>query len=455
METEAIFESIAERIIQEIGKAKQSVFLAVAWFTNKDLFNELLNRALNGCTIKLIISNDRINRNSQIDFSQLKVGKSCVYKVGDGESELMHNKFCIIDHNTVITGSYNWSYKAESNYENILITQNDTALAEQFIAEFNRIIEKHFPNEPKPEFQFPLPKILKRLEILLNYIILEDIPELRKEANKLKSYDFNTDINEILTAISKEEYSIATLKIQLFISNNLQLTIWIDPELNALKLEIKLLENKLNAFDNERIELEKVLSNFHHRHTVELGDIILEILKLRKIKFKNDEKKYKETINDEKQYRKEVSTEKQKEIFKLTTEEQAELKKKFRKATFLCHPDKVSDEFKDEAHNIFIELKNAYNRNDLKRVSEILKNLESGMTLKMKSVTITEKEALKATIMKLKHQIQTLENQISEIKQSEAYKTVQAISDWNSYFNKTKELLLRELEDLQKEVGIN
>ena len=40
------------------------------------------------------------------------------------------------------------------------------------------------------------------------------------------------------------------------------------------------------------IELEKLLTDFQHRHSIELGDIILEILKLRKLKFKNDKQKF-------------------------------------------------------------------------------------------------------------------------------------------------------------------
>jgi phosphatidylserine/phosphatidylglycerophosphate/cardiolipin synthase-like enzyme len=115
MQTEAVFENIAERIQQEISKAQKSVFIAVAWFTNKNLFNELVNKARNGCTVSLIISNDNINLNSSIDFEQLHTAKSKVIKYGNGDTELMHNKFCVIDYSTVITGSYNWSYKAESN----------------------------------------------------------------------------------------------------------------------------------------------------------------------------------------------------------------------------------------------------------------------------------------------------------------------------------------------------
>ena len=48
----------------------------------------------------------------------------------------MHHKFCVIDHDVVITGSYNWGYKAENKSENIVVTSDDSSLAEQFIQEF-------------------------------------------------------------------------------------------------------------------------------------------------------------------------------------------------------------------------------------------------------------------------------------------------------------------------------
>jgi len=175
MQTEAIFENIADRISAEIRKAQKSVVIAVAWFTNKNLFHELIEKAKEGCKVSLIICNDEINTNSQIDFEQLKQYHSDFYKVGDGNAVLMHNKFCVIDHSTVITGSYNWSYKAESNFENIIINYEDTALAEQFISEFNQIHKKYFPDEPAAKIDFPIGKIIKRMEILKNFIILEEI----------------------------------------------------------------------------------------------------------------------------------------------------------------------------------------------------------------------------------------------------------------------------------------
>jgi hypothetical protein len=452
MQTEAVFENIADRIQLEISKAQKSIFIAVAWFTNKNLYNELVNKDKSGCRVYLIVSNDDINNNSSIDFESLKTETSKVYKIGNGNSELMHNKFCVIDYSTVITGSYNWSYKAENNFENVVITSSDTILAEQFISEFNSIRKQYYPDEIKEDFIFPLHKIIKRLEILKNYILLEDTDELRKESAKLQEYDFNEDLSEIIDELKHGEYANAINKIENFISKNQQLTIWNDPEIAALKLEIKQLENQLNAFDNEKIDVEKKLSEFQYRHTIELGDIILEILKLRKIKFKDDEEKYNDAEQDEKQYKEQVDKEKDKDIQQLTDEQKLELRKKFRKATGLCHPDKFANEpieIQKQAEEIFKELNEANEKNDIERVSQILANLEKGILSTEKGAKITDKDRLRATILILKEKVKKLENDLMTIKQSETYNTIMNIKNWDKYFSSLKEKLNKELDDLK------
>ena len=236
-----------------------------------------------------------------------------------------------------------------------------------------------------------------------------------------------------------------------FRAENKQLTNWDDPEIAALQLEVKILENQLNVFENERIEIEKLLADFHHKHAIELGDIILEILKLRELKYRKYTKKHEEAKEDYKQYSKQFDAEKEKTRFELADEEMIELKKRFRKATFLCHPDKVGDEFKEAAQNIFVELKAAYETNDLKKVTEILNNLEKGNFFKSISDTISEKNKLLAAGSKLHNQIKTLEIEIIKIKLSETFKTINNIDNWGVYFKKTKEILEQELQELRAE----
>ena len=451
MQTEAIFENIAERILTEIQKANNSIYIAVAWFTNKSIFEQLIKKAKNGCQIQIIISNDLINENSSIDFNKLEKHNGKVYKIGNGDTELMHNKFCIIDFNTVITGSYNWSYKAENNFENIVINSNDTSLAEQFVTEFNQIKKKYYPNETIQN-EFPIEIIIKRLEIIKNIILLEDIDDISIAVEKLKRYQFNEDVKTIISSISNKEFAKAITTIQEFINSYQQITIWNDPEIAGIRLEIKILESQINAFDNEKIELEKVISDFQHRHTIELGEVILEVLRLRKIKYKNH-KKEAEAEEDFNNYSKQYETEKDKKQFELDEEEKLELKKKFRKATTMCHPDKVSEEQKAEAEEIFIELKKAYDEHDLEKVNQLLHDLENGKKFVSQADSISEKEKLKITLEKLKQKLKGIENEIISLKETEIFTTINNITNWDNYFTETKTQLEEELQNLKVELN--
>ncbi|EKT4544243.1 hypothetical protein OC66_06500 [Flavobacterium psychrophilum] len=68
MQTEDIFENIAKRIIEEIQTAKKSIFIAVAWFTNRSIYEQIILKAKQSCKVQIIISNDEINENSSVDF---------------------------------------------------------------------------------------------------------------------------------------------------------------------------------------------------------------------------------------------------------------------------------------------------------------------------------------------------------------------------------------------------
>ena len=173
------------------------------------------------------------------------------------------------------------------------------------------------------------------------------------------------------------------------------------------------------------------------------------------MKFKADKTKFEEAENDERQYREQVNNEKEKEIFELTDGQKLELKKKFRKATVLCHPDKFANEpieIQKQAEEIFKELNEANAKNDLKKVSEILSNLEKGILSTSKGDKLTDKDKLRATVNKLRVKVKILETEIITIKQSETFRTIVNIDDWDDYFNRTKDKLQRELEELQFEI---
>lgn len=450
MQTEAIFDGIADRIYLEIEKAQSSIYIAVAWFTNQNLFNIMLQKAQQGVTVQLMLSNDHINQQSRIDYDQLNIGSSAAYLIGDGKQDLMHNKFCIIDNDTVINGSYNWSYKAEKNHENILITKGDDVLAEQFIKQFKKIRNTYFDHkEDNPEL--PLDKIIKRLEIIKNYVILEDIEDITRENGKLKVYAFRQDIAAITQALQQHSFETAITLIDLFIKNHHALVIYNDIDISALKLEIRQLEHQLNAYDNEKIELEQLCSEFYHRHTQELGSYIKRLLELRKISTEDDPEEYAEAVKDEQDYNEQFELESEKEIYQLDDEQRLEIKKAYRQASQICHPDRVNENMKDIAQEIFIKLNEAYKKNDVDEVKQILSELRQDI-FKPRSETVSESDQLKVIIKMLKHKIKNLEDEIFMIKGSEDYQTIHSIEDWNRYFEDVKAQLIEEIDYLEADM---
>lgn len=83
-------------------------------FTNRAIFAQLVDKANMGCKVVLSTQTMRLIIIRLSTSASPEVNGSRVYKIGNGDTELMHNKFCIIDYSTVITGSYNWSYKART-----------------------------------------------------------------------------------------------------------------------------------------------------------------------------------------------------------------------------------------------------------------------------------------------------------------------------------------------------
>jgi len=367
----------------------------------------------------------------------------------------MHNKFCVIDRNVVITGSYNWSRKAQLNNENITVTKGDYELSLQFVNEFNRLVEHYFGEKAAEEID--IGKLVKRLQVVKNFISLGETDELPAQLAKLRTIAFSAELNELIEDIGAKRYSDAISKIAAFINRYQQLTLYEDPEVNALKAEIKALELELTSISNEKADAEKLVVEFGIRHNQILGAIISKILKLKIEMLKGEvpeseekKKEYEEAKKDYEDYHQQYEETKSKKHFDLNEEQQAELKKKYREATRKCHPDRVAEELKQEAEEVFNELQRAYQENNLQRVTEILDEINKGNFYISRSEKISEKTKLKAETTRLRNKIKKLVLELTELKSSETYQTISKIDDWEVYFGETKEKLEEQLNELEK-----
>jgi hypothetical protein len=139
---ESHFENIDQVISQLLLKSSKTIDIASAWFTHHGLMKIIENQAVaNSVKVRIIVSDDAVNTKFYPVYSQLlKSGIEIFIHSGRNQKELMHNKFAVIDSETVITGSFNWTRSAETNLENIVVSSNDSLFASKYTNEFNRII---------------------------------------------------------------------------------------------------------------------------------------------------------------------------------------------------------------------------------------------------------------------------------------------------------------------------
>ncbi len=112
--------SIGEAVAQEIRQTRSKLSLALYGFSNSALAEDLAKLAARGVTVRLKIDTEKSaeRKESQVIKLLRTAGVRVETVAAEGRN---HNKFAVIDESRVITGSYNWTLKAEKNWENLLI----------------------------------------------------------------------------------------------------------------------------------------------------------------------------------------------------------------------------------------------------------------------------------------------------------------------------------------------
>ncbi|WP_316633493.1 phospholipase D-like domain-containing protein [uncultured Flavobacterium sp.] len=146
-EPKVYIKGIEKKLIEYISSTEKSIYIAMAWFTNNDIKNSLINlkKKNPNIIIEIVVDDNYINDNyfsntkSDFDSVGIKVKKNLT-------GIFLHNKFMIIDNQTTITGSYNYSKKANWNLENIIIVNSDN-LSNYYFRLFQFITIENFKDE--------------------------------------------------------------------------------------------------------------------------------------------------------------------------------------------------------------------------------------------------------------------------------------------------------------------
>lgn len=132
---EAHFQDIQNKILAALDGAQVSIRVIMAWFTNEVLFDKLLEKHNQGVDVEISIYDDGVNKKHGVDITKLPHKRIKRGKRGG----LMHDKFCVIDNQIVLTGSYNWTDNAEFRNDENITVEHDQTQATKFSVEYRRL----------------------------------------------------------------------------------------------------------------------------------------------------------------------------------------------------------------------------------------------------------------------------------------------------------------------------
>jgi len=209
--TKICFENIEKELSATISIAEKRIFVAVAWFTNSRLLDDLALVLERNVEVKILILDDILNRNEfGLDFGILtKLGVDV--RFAKKALGTMHNKFCIID-DMVITGSYNWTYHANNNSENILMTDEDSVV-NSYREEFDRLFGGAIPI-PQPYERLKWTDVKEGDFLELRRNIFRDVIAKNDENRELKRIKLINLDHAYKSGDAKELANASSLPVQ-------------------------------------------------------------------------------------------------------------------------------------------------------------------------------------------------------------------------------------------------
>ena len=118
-----------EAVVEALGQARTTVKVQAYSFTSAPIAKALLNANKRGLKIEVIL--DKSQRTQKYSSATFLYNQGIPVKI-DAQHAIAHNKVTIIDGETVITGSFNFTKAAEENNAENLLVIRDKKLAERY-----------------------------------------------------------------------------------------------------------------------------------------------------------------------------------------------------------------------------------------------------------------------------------------------------------------------------------
>lgn len=124
-----------EAVVLEIGKARKEVLVQAYSFTSAPIARALLEAKKRGVKVEAVL--DKSQRKERYTAATFLYNSGVPVKIDDKHA-IAHNKIIIIDRQTLITGSFNFTKAAEGkNAENLLIIKGNRELVGKYLDNYH------------------------------------------------------------------------------------------------------------------------------------------------------------------------------------------------------------------------------------------------------------------------------------------------------------------------------
>ncbi len=466
MQNTVFFQNIREEIIKQLREAESSIIVAVAWLTDPKLYSVLVERQRKNISVTLAVLDDRINRNSSIAWEQLTAAGGSLYWIPEGTSRSgsLHHKFCLIDGKTVINGSFNWTLRASSADENIVII-SDEDMAHEFMQAFERLLSKH---GHETTVLVDTASVMKRLTVIEQMLQLGDYDDVLAQRDKLRFAESLPEIAKLLMLLHREQWAEASDHIRVILSSAMVLTVYRAPYLEELCLQIRVLENQQVLLETELADMQKEIQRFDYEQEKAVGNLVRQYLDLKRqlyaarARLAEEQQQESASIWEEEaaqanrnyeDYEKaQEAHANQPEPVKLSGEKAKQLKTLYRKLSLLCHPDRVEDDCKAKATLLFQRLALLYETSDLEAMEHFALDINAALSSAVIDNSLQRQEQLERRVQDLQLALQALANSISRLSQSDAWQTLNKYPEWHVWFEQLGEELAIDIDTLNNEL---
>ncbi|MGL4736607.1 MAG: phospholipase D-like domain-containing protein [Cellulosilyticaceae bacterium] len=134
-----------EKLIIQINQAKSTLDIAIYTITKKEIVNAIIAAKERGVTVRLICDKEQIHTPAEHDDILNFQSHQIPIKI-NSHAGLMHLKITIIDHTTILFGSYNYTKAATLLNDELLVLLDDALIAKDFSQQFETMWQdqKHF-----------------------------------------------------------------------------------------------------------------------------------------------------------------------------------------------------------------------------------------------------------------------------------------------------------------------